>query len=95
VLCQEYGHVLGLNHQANGNHSCMDDSSQGWDELTPNSHDYDMLVSIYNHTHSNRALPATTHVDSASSNADVNRTVTQLPNGDLLITFIISGHAQP
>lgn len=90
VLCHEFGHALGLAHQANGNHSCMDDSSAGWDELSPNRHDYRMLRRIYDHRH--RSASASGDGDLShrgADSADPNRTVTELPNGDMLITYIL------
>lgn len=52
VMCQEIGHILGLNHTSTDGTSqatCMDYS---WDEFSqwPNAHDYEMLDDfIYNH----------------------------------------------
>ena len=61
VMCQEVGHAFGLDHQdenfSNTNlGTCMDytDDPDGTNDgqlsnLTPNAHDYEMLVSIYSH----------------------------------------------
>ncbi len=60
VMAQEVGHCLGLNHQdennsnadvvdACGRGSCMDYSNDPTNQGTPNGHDYDQLVTIYNH----------------------------------------------
>lgn len=60
VMEQEVGHTLGLDHQdvifdnpdlldACGRGSCMDYSSDPTNNTTPNQHDYDELVIIYNH----------------------------------------------
>ena len=60
VMDQETGHTLGLDHQdsdsynadlldACGRGSCMDYSSDPSNNRTPNQHDYDQLVTIYNH----------------------------------------------
>ena len=60
VMAQEVGHCLGLNHQdennsnadvvdACGRGSCMDYSNDPGNQGTPNGHDYDQLVTIYNH----------------------------------------------
>jgi len=55
VICQEYGHILGLGHQSTDGGSlntCMDYYyNQAGDTLstTPNAHDYDELRTIYAH----------------------------------------------
>lgn len=60
VLCQEIGHLLGLDHQHEAADSCMDDCAgrTGGDWLacldsegstTPNAHDAQQLESIYEH----------------------------------------------
>jgi len=72
VMCQEVGHVLGLDHQdedfsnvALG--TCMDYTSDPTPNQHPNQHDYDMLEEIYAHldttttvSHSVASLPADT-----------------------------------
>ncbi len=56
VVCQEVGHVFGLDHQDESGadfHTCMDYASNpDADNTHPNQHDYDMLKSIYSHTDS-------------------------------------------
>ena len=60
VMSQEVGHSFGLDHQDTDNYnadlldacgrgSCMDYSSTPANQTTPNQHDYDELVTIYNH----------------------------------------------
>lgn len=54
VMCQELGHLLGLNHTSTNGTSqstCMD-YSQSASSVAPNSHDYAQLVTIYGHTDS-------------------------------------------
>lgn len=59
VLCQELGHLLGLDHQRLADDSCMDDCQGRTDWLgclsapagtTPNAHDREQLKAIYAHT---------------------------------------------
>ncbi|NOR70016.1 MAG: hypothetical protein GQ532_10050, partial [Methylomarinum sp.] len=57
VMCQEIGHAFGLGHQDegfnNGNlNTCMDYINDPDSNQHPNSHDYSMLESIYNHLES-------------------------------------------
>lgn len=64
VSCQEVGHTFGLDHQDtnfdNANlGTCMDYTSDPSTNQHPNKHDYDELVTIYNH------LDATTTVAAA------------------------------
>ncbi len=53
VLCQEIGHVLGLDHNRGGaqggspDNSCMNDQANLGDYPAPNSHDTDQLNIIY------------------------------------------------
>src|SRR5215210_9224495 len=51
VMCQEVGHVFGLDHQDESGadfHTCMDYASNpDGDNTHPNQHDYDMLEQIY------------------------------------------------
>lgn len=53
VMCQEVGHIFGLNHQDENFSnlplgSCMDYSSDPTLNQHPNQHDYDQLEAIYN-----------------------------------------------
>ena len=54
VVCQEVGHIFGLDHQdenmSNANlGTCMDYTSDPSTNQHPNTHDYDMLETIYAH----------------------------------------------
>ena len=54
VMCQEIGHTFGMGHQDenfdNTNlNSCMDYTNNPASNTEPNSHDYDLLESIYAH----------------------------------------------
>lgn len=67
VMCQEVGHLFGLDHQdenmTNANlDTCMDYTSNPSTNQHPNQHDYDMLETIYAH------LDTTTTLSQASAN---------------------------
>jgi len=54
VMCQEVGHIFGLDHQdenfSNGNlNTCMDYTNSPSSNQHPNAHDYEELESIYSH----------------------------------------------
>lgn len=56
VMCQEVGHVLGLDHVDENfdnapSGTCMDYSSDPEPNQHPNQHDYDQLMEIYDHSH--------------------------------------------
>jgi hypothetical protein len=84
VLCQEIGHTFGLAHQDEGFSNlnlgtCMDYTNNvegggtngDLDNQHPNQHDYDMLVSIYNHNDTFSSLLATSGAQ-AGSDIDTN-----------------------
>jgi hypothetical protein len=71
VMCQEVGHTFGLDHQdENFNNTnlgtCMDYTDDparndgNGNNLYPNQHDYDELVTIYSHLDSSTTVGATT-----------------------------------
>ena len=49
VLCQELGHILGLDHQRTAIDSCMNDIAVLGSVTTPNIHDAEQLGFIYSH----------------------------------------------
>ena len=54
VMCQEIGHVFGLNHTSvdgSSQMTCMD-YSQDPQSISPNAHDYQMLADMYAHADS-------------------------------------------
>ncbi len=76
VMCQEVGHVFGLDHQdetfdnqALG--TCMDYTSDPTPNQHPNQHDYDQLETIYAHLDSTTTISASS-VKSPASVADVD-----------------------
>ena len=65
VMCQEVGHVFGLDHQdevfANSNlGTCMDYTNDPTSNQHPNTHDYEMLETIYAHLDTTTTLSQTT-----------------------------------
>ena len=49
VLCQEMGHVLGLDHNRTQTDTCMNDQIAVGSATSPNAHDDQQLNLIYNH----------------------------------------------
>jgi hypothetical protein len=102
VICQEIGHTFGLDHQSETGASlntCMDyyhnTSSSDTKSTHPNQHDYDELVTIYSHKDSFStvggtagSLPDAVPSFSPASRVSESRYVDQLPNGDLLVTWV-------
>jgi hypothetical protein len=65
VMCQEVGHIFGLDHQDENFDNkplgtCMDYSNDPAPNQHPNQHDYDELVSIYKHLDSTSTASALT-----------------------------------
>lgn len=63
VMCQEVGHTLGLDHQdenfENANlDTCMDYTNNPLTNQHPNQHDFDELLTAYNHTDASTSLLA-------------------------------------
>lgn len=64
VMCQEVGHIFGLDHQdENFNNpplgTCMDYTNDPTPNQHPNQHDYDMLETIYAHLDTSTTLSQT------------------------------------
>jgi len=76
VMCQEIGHDFGLGHQSESGadlNTCMDyDDALG--NPKPNTHDYDLLKSIYAH------LDSTTTISASSASIAASEEVTDNPN---------------
>jgi hypothetical protein len=100
VICQEIGHTFGLDHQSETGASlntCMDyyhnTSSSDLQSTSPNKHDYDELGIIYGHsdpttTIGASGLPAAVP-DFAPASDRASVYTDHLPNGDLLVTFVL------
>ena len=104
VTCQEIGHNYGLAHQdedfsTDATNSCMEYTSIPAGNEHPDQHDYDQLLSIYNHTDSASAAAATKAMPSqaavGNSRADWGRQIghhtfeRDLGNGNKVITDVL------
>jgi hypothetical protein len=103
VICQEIGHTFGLDHQSTDGSSlntCMDyyhnTSASDTKSTHPNQHDYGELATIYSHLDSFStvgaalgSLPDAVPSFSPASRVSRSRYVDRLPNGDLLVTWVI------
>ena len=78
VMCQEVGHTFGLDHQStdgSSQNTCMDYSNSPT-STAPNQHDYDELVTIYQHLDSYSSASSSFAVsakDLAEANGPVGR----------------------
>jgi hypothetical protein len=101
VMCQEVGHTFGLDHQDTSGislNTCMDyyhnTSNSDTKSTTPNQHDYDELATIYAHLDSSTTIGAAAGSpgnapDWTPAGERSNVYVSQLANGDQLVTFVI------
>lgn len=81
VMCQEIGHLFGLGHTSEDGSSqgtCMDYSSSP-NSTRPNSHDYNLLLEIYNHTDSSNTWSASSA--STPLTAEQHSMAGQIPMG--------------
>jgi hypothetical protein len=74
VMCQEVGHTFGLDHQDEDNYNanlgtCMDYTNDPSTNQHPNTHDYDMLSSIYGHVDSSTTLSSFPAANAAAAEA--------------------------
>ncbi len=88
VMCQEVGHVLGLDHQdENFNNpnlgTCMDYTSNPESNQHPNAHDYEELEAIYAHLDSTTTISQGTVQGAAGNNGqdDWGRAIRTDPSG--------------
>lgn len=75
VSCQEVGHTFGLDHQdenfSNPNlGTCMDYTNNPDSNQHPNTHDYNMLQSIYSHLDSTATIGQTTRMPNAMTDPE-------------------------
>ena len=79
VMCQEVGHIFGLDHQdENFNNTslgtCMDYSNDPTLNQHPNQHDYDMLDEIYAHLDTTTTLATSSLTKGSDLDSDDPRT---------------------
>jgi hypothetical protein len=82
VMCQEVGHTFGLGHTSEdgtSQNTCMDYSSSPT-SVSPNSHDYQQLTTIYQHLDSYNTYSTT----SAVTPAEANSMAGEVPMGHLV-----------
>jgi hypothetical protein len=103
VTCQEIGHDYGLAHQdedfsTDATSSCMEYTSVPAGNEHPDSHDYNQLLSVYNHTESAAAVPSASNLPSqaiGNTRADWGRQIghhtfeRDLGNGNKVITDVL------
>ena len=96
VVCQEVGHVFGLDHQDESGadfHTCMDHADNpDADNMHPNTHDYEQLAAIYAHRDSSSTIGSVqAHGASgpAGTRVDHSTFVGRFADGSRLITFVI------
>jgi hypothetical protein len=73
VICQEIGHVWGLDHQDESGadlNTCMD-YADAFDNAHPNKHDYDQLLAIYSHLDSSTSASASGALPPGFAKADL------------------------
>lgn len=75
VMCQEIGHIFGLNHTSEDGSSqqtCMDYSNDTLSQY-PNQHDYDQLLAIYGHSDGYNSYDDSTSDDGSTCNSPPGR----------------------
>lgn len=93
VLCQEVGHTFGLDHQDESGadlNTCMDYADR-LDNPSPNTHDYQQLQAIYNHTHATGTVATGTAPSGGKGNVkrlSDDLYVEDKGNGEKLFTFV-------
>ena len=84
VMCQEVGHVFGLNHTSedgSSQNTCMDYSNSPT-SISPNAHDYAQLETIYTHVDSYNSLSTAA---ATTARAHVGELPAGIPLGSVLV----------
>ena len=72
TMCQEVGHEFGLDHQStNGTdlNTCMDYAAEPQaNNTSPNQHDYDELLTIYNHLDATATIQSSAQANTTGAN---------------------------
>ncbi|MBI2391245.1 MAG: hypothetical protein HYV09_16770 [Deltaproteobacteria bacterium] len=90
VMCQEVGHVLGLDHQHGDARSCMNGAGLFEGAYAhPDSHDLQQLGTIYSHVHETSTATAATTDDGAAS---FGRAIAQTETETLFELELGGGH---
>jgi hypothetical protein len=99
VICQEIGHVWGLDHQDESGadlNTCMD-YSNALDNPHPNAHDYQELEIIYSHLDGGALAPNSDILDSEGMSKApagfANANVEAVENWGALISQSADGHS--
>jgi hypothetical protein len=79
VLCQELGHVLGLDHNRTQLDTCMNDQAPLGSATSPNAHDTEQLNLIYNHSDTTGTTSSSSSTGAAPSGNGVWITVHVFP----------------
>ncbi len=87
VMCQEIGHVFGLDHTSedgSSQNTCMDYSSSPT-SISPNAHDYQQLDTIYNHVDSYNTYSTSSARFAAKVAADASALPAGIPTGAIRV----------
>lgn len=93
TLCQEFGHILGLDHRQSGAGSCMDNDSTL--DRSPNAHDYDELNNIYSHCDTTTGSCGDTQTESLEADLTIVEGTTHRHGKFVIQKFIVKDPSQP
>ena len=98
VVCQEVGHTFGLDHQSEDGsdlNTCMDYAAEPQaNNIAPNQHDYDELVTIYSHLDSFTTIKASSTTQAQNPNARPYKVVRKDARRESTITEYFSDNSQ-